>query len=181
LKLLKTKEPLVLALVICLTIPVFVGCGGSSSDQNSNSDMAAKDDVHERFILKNIYGKKYQWSQFIGKPFMINFWATWCGPCRREIPVMIKLYAEYQPLGFEIIAISVDEERTRNQVVPFIDQYKIPWVVLYQDKIVSSEFNLGAGIPTTLFFDAEGNETGRFVGAQPESVFRRELEKLFPK
>lgn len=98
-----------------------------------------------------------------------------------EIPILKKLYAEYNPQGLEIVAISMDDMRTEAQVVPFIDRFQIPWLVVYGDNTVPYEFNLGPSIPVTLFFDAKGNEVGRLVGAQPESVFRSELDKLFPR
>ena len=167
--------------LIILAVGVIAGCGSSeSSSKKPEVALAVKDSIPERFDLKNIYGKRYQWSQFVGKPLIINFWATWCGPCRAEIPAMKKMYSEFHPQGLEIVAISLDQERTIDQVVPFIDRYEIPWVVLYGDKNAVEAFNLGPSIPETIFFDANGNETARLVGAQPELTFRREIEKLFP-
>jgi thiol-disulfide isomerase/thioredoxin len=164
-----------------LLIPYLAGCGsGESSGDIPEPNLKAEENAPERFALRNIYGTKHRWSQFVGTPFVINFWATWCGPCRAEMPVLKKLYAEYQPKGLEIIAISVDDQRTINQVVPFIDRYQVPWIVLLTDNQVEREFKLGTSVPVTLFFDAEGRETGRLVGAQPEAAFRIELQKLFP-
>jgi thiol-disulfide isomerase/thioredoxin len=154
------------------------GCGSKSSS-NKSAPKTSVTTTPERFVLKDIYKKNHSWSDFQGHPFIINFWATWCGPCRREIPDMIKVYNDYHSRGLEIIAISVDDARTVNRVPAFIDHYKIPWLVLYGNQTVYREFHLGTSIPTTLFFDAQGNEVSRFVGAQPEVVFRRELKKLF--
>ncbi len=179
--LMKYRSVLVLIILAVFSITVPVGCGSSeSSSKKPEADLSAQDNIPERFNLKNIYGKRYQWSQFAGKPLIINFWATWCGPCRAEIPAMKKLYSEFHPQGLEIVAISLDQKRTIEQVVPFIDKYQIPWVVLYADQKTVDEFSLGASIPETIFFDANGNETARLIGAQPESRFRREIEKLFP-
>ncbi len=157
---------------------VISGCGSSSE---SGETAAAKTVVYERFTLQNIYNKRYQWSDFLGKPFIINIWATWCGPCRREMPILKKLYEEYHPKGLEIVGISFDDARTRQMVVPFVEQFEIPWVILYGEQRLVQEFSLGTSIPTTLFFDAGGKETARIVGAQPEAAFRRELARLFPE
>ncbi len=166
-------------LTLLLAAPFWsAGCGSKSSADKPGAKTNVTS-TQERFVLKDIYNKNYKWSDFQGRPFIINFWATWCGPCRREIPDMIKVYNDYQSKGLEIIAISMDDSRTASRVPAFVDRYKIPWVVLYGNEKVAQEFNLGTSIPTTLFFDAEGNEVGRFVGAQPELVFRRELDKLF--
>jgi len=170
----------ILSALLLAVSAFFAGCG--SDDPSEDRDFATADNnpVYERFNLKDMYNKRHQWSNFLGKPFVINFWATWCGPCRREMPILKKLYDEYHPKGLEIIGISVDDARTRRLVAPFVEQYGVPWVILYGEEPVLKEFSLGPSIPTTLFFDAEGNEISRIVGAQPEVVFRRELAKLFP-
>jgi cytochrome c biogenesis protein CcmG/thiol:disulfide interchange protein DsbE len=171
----------ILVLMILALVPYHVGCGGNDNSQKKPATtLETQKDTPERFVLRSVYDRKYSWSDFLGKPFMINFWATWCGPCRVEMPAMLKLYNEYQPKGLEIVGISLDDERTKEQVAPFVDRYNIPWVVLYGDLAVSDEFKLGPSIPVTLFFDAQGHETARLVGAQPEAAFRQELEKLFP-
>ncbi len=166
-----------LVLTALIAVPSWMmGCSSSSSSDKSGGTATSSS---ERFVLKNIYNKNYKWSDFQGHPLIVNFWATWCGPCRREIPAMLEVYKEYQPRGLEIVAISLDDARTIDRVPAFVDRYRIPWVVLYGNDKVTREFNLGPSIPMTLFFDAQGNEVSRFVGAQPELVFRRELDKLF--
>lgn len=168
----------VLAAVL-VSVPLLTdGCGKSSSSDKPDTKSSVGS-TYERFALKDIYNKNYKWSEFLGHPFIVNFWATWCGPCRREIPGMIKVYNDYQSRGLKIVAISVDDARTLARVPAFIDTYHIPWLVLYGNEQVAREFNLGPNIPVTIFFDAQGNEVSRFVGAQPESVFRQELEKLY--
>ncbi|MFH1699091.1 MAG: TlpA disulfide reductase family protein [Candidatus Zixiibacteriota bacterium] len=132
----------------------------------------------ERFSLRDLNGNIRKWSEFAGKPVVINFWATWCGPCLRELPTLKKLYAEYQSHGIEIIGISVDQQNTIERVVPYVEQMDIPWVIVYGDAYSTREFGLGQSIPTTVFLDANGKETGRLIGAQPEHIFRAEFEKI---
>lgn len=171
----------VLLLVLAVMMIHLSGCGSSeSSGEQSGSSQTVQTSAPERFALRNIYGTRYSWSQFLGKPFVINFWATWCAPCRVEIPAFKKLYAEYQPRGLEVVAISMDDSRTVAQVVPFIEYFQVPWVVLYGDERTAMEFQIGPNIPVTIFFDAAGNETARYVGMLPEETLRRELEALFP-
>lgn len=173
------------SLILVLTALLLWGCGGDEPSETSKKETSratpttVPDNSDERFALKDISGTTRVWSEFAGKPLAINFWATWCGPCRMEIPVLKKLYAEYQPKGLEIIGISVD--RDQRKVPPYVQQMGMPWVVLYTNREVLQEFKMGQGIPYTIFIDAEGNETGRVIGAQPEGVFRRELAKIFPE
>lgn len=164
---------------VLIAAPLWSTSCGSSSSSDKPDTKANVNSTRERFALKNIYNKNYKWSDFLGRPFIVNFWATWCGPCRREIPGMIKVYNDYQNRGLKIVAISVDDARTVGRVPAFVDTYHIPWIILYGNEKVAQEFNLGPSIPVTIFFDAQGNEVSRFVGEQPELVFRQELDKLY--
>lgn len=148
----------------------------TGSSQSGNQNLPAMS--RERFVLRDLEGNVRKWSEFAGKPMVINFWATWCGPCLREMPILKKLYAEYKPQGLEIIGISVDQQNTIARVVPFVKQVDIPWIIVYGDQSSAREFGLGRSIPMTVFLDANGNETGRLTGAQPEHIFRREFEKI---
>lgn len=175
----------ILALLVMSVFITVAGCGSQAETKTEGTSAAAGDPATtttqriERFSLSDINGQQRNWSEFVGKPFMINFWATWCPPCRQELPVLKKLYDEYHSKGLEIIAISVDQKT--GDVKPFVQQMQIPWVVLYTDERAPVELKLGRGIPMTIFFDAQGNETGRITGALPEATFRAEIAKLFPQ
>lgn len=160
---------------------LWFGCGQDDSAKasaggSSPAQAQTKADAAERFVLDDVFNRKRKWSEFVGKPLAINFWATWCPPCRMEMPVLKALYKEYKPKGLEIVGISVDN--SRDPVMPYVQQMQIPWVILYGDKNVAEEFKMGRGIPVTIFFDAAGNEIGRVTGAQPESVFRSYFDKM---
>lgn len=156
---------------------LFTGCGGSSENETSGSSGSAfSSGPAERFTLYDLRGKQRKWSEFAGKPLIVNFWATWCGPCRKEIPLLKSIYEEYKSRGLEIVGISIDHQRER--VVPFVNEFAIPYPILYTDSQTPEEFGLGQGIPVTIFFDAEGNETGRIIGAQPPPLFYNQVSKL---
>ena len=161
--------------------------GNSNDPQNKNSDRSNQvksgekskkksiKAARERFILTDINGKTRTWSEFAGKALIVNFWATWCGPCRMEMPVLKNIYHEYQGQGLEILGISVD--RDQRKVPPFIKQMDIPWVILFADQDVPREFKMGRGIPSTIIFNAEGVEVSRFSGVRPEGFIRQEVMK----
>ncbi len=156
-----------------------LGCSKSDSTESSSPKPQTAQVApasSERFVLDDINNRKRKWSDFVGKPLVINFWATWCPPCRMEMPVLRKLYQEYHYKGLEIVGISMDD--TRDPVIPYIRQMQIPWVILYGDLEVAEEFKMGRGIPVTVFFDASGKEIGRLTGAQPEDVFRQYFDQL---
>jgi len=158
-------------------------CGNDSSDTSqavaktsSNYSRSTSAGVRERFELYDVNGNLRRWSEFAGKPLVLNFWATWCGPCRHEIPLLKKLYEDYRSEGLEIIGISVDQAPA--MVKPFVDRVKIGYPILYADGKLVSEFKLGGSIPFTIFFYPDGTESARITGARPESSLRAEIEKI---
>jgi len=120
----------------------------------SNPISGAQDAAHG-FTLPDINGKKVSLSEFKGKVVILNFWATWCGPCRAEMPSLNKLYIALKDKGLAVIAISVDtSEKT---VRPFIKEQKLSFPVLMdKDKAVSFDEYGIFGLPTTFLIDRNG-------------------------
>lgn len=136
------------------------------------------------FQLEDLYGTTRSLSSFQGKVVFLNFWATWCGPCRSEMPSMQKLYDELKDEGLEIVAVDLQEGK--DQVKRFVDNGKLTFPVLL-DKDGQTGAVYGArSIPTTYLIDRKGSIFARVIGARewhtPEivSVFRDILENGFP-
>ncbi len=127
------------------------------------------------FTAYDIDGNLHLSSQWIGRqPVVINFWGTWCPPCRREIPDLVKLYAEYKSKGVEIISFAVRD--TPERVRSYAAQQKMEWVLLMANKEAISGYRLTGSVPTTIFIDRTGKELGRFIGARPYDMFRKAFE-----
>ncbi len=105
------------------------------------------------FTLKTIDGKEIRLSDLKGKVVLINFWATWCPPCQREMPLFERVYRKYKDRGFEILAISTDAEVSK--VKEFIKEYKLSFPVLMDNGEVSSLYGV-QGLPTSFLIDREG-------------------------
>ena len=114
------------------------------------------------FAVYDVEGRVVQLSDFRGeKPVFINFWATWCPPCMREMPEMQKLYAR-RGHEFELLAVNFLEHRP--QVVPWVEQYGLEFPILMD---VTGEVSSRYGVwsyPTSVFIDKDGVVRGRFVG-----------------
>ena len=124
------------------------------------------------FQLESIDSRTHTLSGLKGKVVLVNFWATWCGPCREELPNLVRLYEKYKGRGFEVIAISIDEDRKK--VPQFVREYKLTFPVFY-DVGMKDYFN-ASGVPTNVFIDREGKMRYRTVGFDEESI--RELEAV---
>lgn len=107
------------------------------------------------FELSTIDGRKVKLSDLKGKVVMVNFWATWCQPCIKEMPTFIKTYEKYKAQGFEILAISVDEIEDRPKVTSFVTRLKINFPVLYDEGV--AKLYEAKSFPTTLFIGKAGN------------------------
>lgn len=115
------------------------------------------------FSLETNKGTAVTLSKLQGKVVLVNFWATWCGPCRAEIPAFLEVYKEYKSKGFEIIGVSLDQDGWK-KVNPFIDRFKITYPIVIGDaKLVKAYGDFNA-IPTSFVIDKKGNIVNEHVG-----------------
>jgi thiol-disulfide isomerase/thioredoxin len=120
---------------------------------------------------------------FKGKVVILDIWATWCGPCRIEIPDFIKLQDKYRDQGLEVIGVSIDPIDPRGggapAVAPFMQQYKINYHIwMVNDREALNGYPPGQGIPTTYVLDRNGKISKTYVGARPMSVFENDVKEL---
>lgn len=116
------------------------------------------------FTLEDLDGRESSLSSYRGKVVFLNFWATWCGPCRAEMPSMERLYAELPRDRFEILA--VDMREFRGKVAEFVDELDLTFPVLLDERGVTGAMYGIRGIPTTYLVDKEGNLVARLVGSR---------------
>jgi thiol-disulfide isomerase/thioredoxin len=127
--------------------------------------------------LKDLNGGTVDLAQFHGKPVIINFWATWCGPCRFEIPMMNELYRKYSPKGLVIVGISTDDEGA-SIVKPFLKELPIEYTLYLKGNDTEEKFGGIWALPTTIFFDKNGKQVDKFLGVQPREVFEQKIQQL---
>jgi thiol-disulfide isomerase/thioredoxin len=114
------------------------------------------------FSLKSFDGQQITLSQLKGKVVLLDFWATWCGPCRESIPHLIQLYKNYKDSGFELVGMNVDKG-DREVVRRFIASMDIPYPVVTVPEDVARRYRV-TGIPATFLIDQEGKVRERMVG-----------------
>jgi len=127
--------------------------------------------------LKDVNGNVVSSDQFKGKVVVIDFWATWCPPCRAEIPGYIALQKKYADKGLVIVGISVDEEGAK-AVAPFAKAKGVNYqMLLFTDDVVAA-FGGVEGIPTTFLIDREGNIRNKKVGMAEEADYEKLIVEL---
>lgn len=107
---------------------------------------------------------------------MLNFWTTWCGPCRREIPGLVKVYEEYRDRDFVVVAVNVREQR--GKVSDFVKEWGLPFPILLDRRGAVATLYRVRGIPTSLFLDREGMIHYIHIGSIREEQIRAQMEEL---
>src|SRR6266481_5148603 len=123
---------------------------------------------HPEFALKDLGGKTWTFSELRGKVVLVNFWATWCPPCRKEMPDLDALYNRFMDQGFVVVAIS-DEEAAK--VTPFISECKITYPVLLDPGRKVNDAFVVDGIPKSFVYDREGKLVAQSIDMRTQKQF----------
>jgi len=115
------------------------------------------------FELKDLNGRVLTLSQFKNKVLVLNFWATWCPPCRAEIPDFVEAYAANKDKGLEILGLSVDR-MTADMLLPFVSKAKINYPVALADTNIVQDYGPLDAIPVTIIIDKKGIVRHRHIG-----------------
>jgi peroxiredoxin len=129
------------------------------------------------FRLKSQDGKIVELAKLKGKVVVVNFWATWCGPCRKEIPGFLEVYKQYKDKGLEIVGVSLDQEGWE-VVKPYVDQSKMSYPVVVGDGALAEAYGGINAIPATFIIDKKGNVAKRHVGYLSKSEFENVVKSL---
>ena len=151
--------------------PVEQKTSRSTATSQSDQYVAAPD-----FALEDLDGDVVRLSDHKGKVVFLNFWATWCPPCRAEIPYFIDLVEKYGDDGFEVVGIALDP-RDFSKVQTFVDQQGINYTILYDTKNVQGMYGGIQSIPTTFVINRDGKVVEQIVGSRPKNVFESTIKK----
>jgi len=170
----RVKVMLVITLVSVLTSGlVMAGCSSSSTQGVEVGDLAPD------FQLQNLDGQTISLGNLRGKPVLINFWATWCGPCRGEMPYIQEIYEEWTNKGLVVLTINMGESSSKAE--EFRQSYNLSFTVLLDTKQdVAQKYNIQY-IPTTFFLDKDGIIQDKVIGAfQNKTQIENKLSKIMP-
>ena len=164
------KVPRTLMLVILALVLLLAGC----SPGGARVGEPAPD-----FELQNLDGQIVTLSDLRGKPVLINFWATWCGYCRYEMPYLQQVHEEWLNKGLVLLTIDVGESKAK--VANFMQRYNLSLPVLLDTRqVVAKKYNI-TGYPTTFFIGKDGIIQEKVVGAFPnKEVIEQYLSKIIP-
>lgn len=184
------NKKIILPLIIGFAI--LISCNESenaqsknSSTQNSKTETVSKESgiigsQAPGFTLEDLSGKEVSLEDFEGKTVLLNFWATWCPPCRKEIPDLINLYKNQQENDIVVIGLSVDKRVSEAQLKKFVSEYEINYPVLDgSDAKIDADYGGIRGIPTTFLIDKKGQIRHKWVGPRTREQFMNEVKKYY--
>ena len=163
--------------VIKIILPIVLlvsGCSVGSEPSGARVGEPAPD-----FQLENLAGQSISISDLQGKPVLLNFWATWCPPCRAEMPYLQQIYEEWSDKGLVLLAIDIGEGPSQIKEFLETNNLSLP-VLLDSDKSVAQRYNI-TGIPATFFIDKDGTIQVKIIGAFPnKTAIEKNLNKIMP-
>ncbi len=154
------------------------------ADKNATdkSPSAAQDRAAPDFLLPAIDGSQIRLSDLQGHPVLVNFWASWCTPCREEAPDLIKIYNDYKGQGLQVIGVDLRESDTAVQ--GFVDEFGVPYpIALDRNGQVASNWRIGGpnqGVPTSYFIDSSGVVRKVVFGYLTKSLEEDGLKAILP-
>ncbi|MBA2379131.1 MAG: TlpA family protein disulfide reductase [Blastocatellia bacterium] len=168
-----------LVLVLAIVFSGLTACSGTSDAGPGTETQAPVNSdyppLHSRVAqsdMRNFDGTTFKVADRRGKVLLLNMWATWCGPCRAEMPALVKMQDDYRDKDFEVIGLNTDEEPV-DLIEPFAKEMNLNYTLVWADTDMQDELlNISkfSGIPQSFVVDRNGALRGVFKGASPQEV-----------
>jgi len=158
-------------------ILLLAGCSRFSNSSEVSLKSESKRQQAPNFKLKDASGDVVNLADYRGKVVLVNFWATWCGPCEVEIPWFVEFEQKYKDQGFAVLGISMDDDGWK-AVRPYIASHKINYRVMIGSEVVSQQFGDIDSLPTSFILDRQGRIATNHVGLVDKRDYRNEIVKL---
>ena len=129
------------------------------------------------FTLKTLDGRKVSLADYKGKAVLINFWATWCAPCKLEMPWFVDLHKQYAPQGFEILGVSEDDTKDRGEITKFTKKIGVNYPVLLGDDTASKAYGGVEFLPTSYYVGRDGKVIEETAGLASRDEIEANIKK----
>jgi len=169
------------SVLILISGAIWISFSATFPGGNSNSRIPAPQQgfLAPDFSLQTFDGETITLSEFRGQPVLVNLWASWCGPCRQEMPAMERVYREYKGKGFVILAVNATNQDSISNARSFVNELGLSFpILLDREGLVSKLYHLRA-LPTSFFIDKNGMIQEVVIGGpMAEALLRTRVERL---
>ena len=167
------------AAATALILLVLSGCSPTAGERSGARAVKPDKDRKEApdFALKDADGRTVRLSDYRGKVVLLNFWATWCGPCKIEIPWFMELEQENKDRGFAVLGVAMDEGGW-DAIKPFLAELRVNYRTLLGTDMVAQQFGGVEALPTTFVIDREGRIASTHVGLASKSDYENDIKAL---
>jgi cytochrome c biogenesis protein CcmG/thiol:disulfide interchange protein DsbE len=156
-----------------------VQAGGTASPAEEESSSTPKaGSMAPDFELKTADGKIVKLSDYRGKAVLLNFWATWCGPCKIETPWLVDFYKQYQPQGLEIVGVAMDDAGSQDEIAKFVKDMNINYTIVQGTEKVADAYGGIDGLPISFFIDRNGKIVNMTIGLRGQRDLEDDIKKI---
>jgi thiol-disulfide isomerase/thioredoxin len=165
-----------LAVLVMLALTLLTD--GSAAAQDGGLCDPKPKAANFNFTLKDAGGMPVKLAVFKGKVIVLNFWATWCVPCRAEIPTLVQLQTKYAGQGLQVVGVSVDDPVEK--LKPFVGKYKInyPALTAFNNEAILDTYGPMVVVPWSVIIKRDGNACIKHIGPVTKDTFEREIKAL---
>lgn len=171
------RNPLILVVVaLVVSLMLFAGFHMARRSGSPSASVNFKGSMAPDFELKTLEGKTVHLSDFRGKAVLLNFWATWCEPCKIEMPWFVELQKQYGPQGFQVLGVAMDDA-SEQDIAKFAKDMGVNYPILIGKEQVGDAYGGIPFLPFTFFIDRSGKVTDKIPGLKSRSDIEDDVKK----
>jgi peroxiredoxin len=179
----KRNGIILIAIIGVVALMIYAGARLSRKSAQAAADAPAEESVLKAggmapdFELKTLDGKVVKLSSYRGKAVLLNFWATWCGPCKVETPWIVDLSKRYQAQGLEVLGVSMDDASSSDDIAKFVKEMAIPYTIVQGTEAVGDAYGGVGVLPVTYYIDRNGKIVSTVIGIKSQSEMEDDIKK----
>jgi peroxiredoxin len=170
------RDPVVLVLV-AMVVALMLVFAFKLARHPSQTPGAAQSKTAPDFTLQSLEGKTVRLSDYRGKPVVLNFWATWCEPCKVEMPWFVDLQRQYGPAGVQFLGVAMDDASTKD-IAAFAESMKVNYPILIGKDSVGDDYGGVQFLPETFYIDRTGKVVDKAFGLKGRGEIEDNIKKI---